>query len=172
MTHPLFVDAQAVMQGIATELAFVDTNSQPGLRKISASLLQLKQLYGTASASDINEELNWFDCTSQTELLGLDSLSSDKLDMLHQWYERLEAALNQWRPAVREQNTSLPADDATEEAPLALNLDEDAELLNEFCNEGRDLLHNIEQGILVLEENPKHADTLNLRQSTHYHWRH
>jgi two-component system chemotaxis sensor kinase CheA len=34
-------------------------------------------------------------------------------------------------------------------------------LLNEFCNEGRDLLQQVEQGVLVLEENPKHKDTLN-----------
>jgi chemotaxis protein histidine kinase CheA len=35
------------------------------------------------------------------------------------------------------------------------------ELLNEFCNEGRDLLIQVEQGVLVLEDKPRHKDTLN-----------
>ena len=34
-------------------------------------------------------------------------------------------------------------------------------MLNEFCNEGRDLLGQVEQGVLVLEENPRHKDMLN-----------
>jgi two-component system chemotaxis sensor kinase CheA len=48
-----------------------------------------------------------------------------------------------------------------EEAPLNLNLSEDAELLREFITESREHLDNIEQGVLVLENSPSDAEMLN-----------
>ena len=48
-----------------------------------------------------------------------------------------------------------------EEAPLKLNLTEDADLLREFITESREHLDNIEQGILVLENCPSDAEVLN-----------
>ena len=52
---------------------------------------------------------------------------------------------------------SLPS----EEAPLNLNLADDADLLREFITESREHLDNIEQGILVLENSPSDAEVLN-----------
>jgi two-component system chemotaxis sensor kinase CheA len=43
---------------------------------------------------------------------------------------------------------------------LHLDLARDAEMLREFLNESEEHLHNIEQGLLTLEQNPKDADTL------------
>ena len=48
-----------------------------------------------------------------------------------------------------------------EEAAITLNLADDAELLHEFHGESMELLQNIEQGVLVLEENPADAETIN-----------
>ena len=48
-----------------------------------------------------------------------------------------------------------------EDEPLNLNLSEDTDLLREFINESREHLDNIEQGVLVLEEHPDDAETLN-----------
>lgn len=48
-----------------------------------------------------------------------------------------------------------------EEPPLNLNLESDADLLREFINESREHLDNIEQGVLVLENSPNDAETLN-----------
>lgn len=48
-----------------------------------------------------------------------------------------------------------------ETPPLTLNLADDAELLREFINESREHLDNIEQGVLVLENNPQNAEMLN-----------
>lgn len=48
-----------------------------------------------------------------------------------------------------------------QEVALNLNLAEDADLLREFINESREHLDNIEQGVLVLEEHPDDAETLN-----------
>lgn len=48
-----------------------------------------------------------------------------------------------------------------EEPPLNLNIENDADLLREFINESREHLDNIEQGVLVLENSPNDAETLN-----------
>jgi two-component system chemotaxis sensor kinase CheA len=42
----------------------------------------------------------------------------------------------------------------------SINLEGDGEILHEFANEAREHLENIEQGILVLEDNPQDATTL------------
>ena len=44
-----------------------------------------------------------------------------------------------------------------EEQPLVLNIADDAELLREFIAESREHLDNIEQGVLVLENQPTDA---------------
>jgi len=48
-----------------------------------------------------------------------------------------------------------------DEPAIRLNLADDAEILREFHGEAQELLQNIEQGVLVLEENPTNADTIN-----------
>ncbi|HAM70736.1 MAG TPA: chemotaxis protein CheA [Verrucomicrobiales bacterium] len=42
-----------------------------------------------------------------------------------------------------------------------MNVESDGDLLREFTNESQEHLQNIEQGVLVLEENPTDKDTLN-----------
>ncbi len=54
----------------------------------------------------------------------------------------------------------LPVVARGDEIPLELNMD-DLELLKEFINESKEHLQNVEQGILVLEENPTDEDVLN-----------
>ena len=58
---------------------------------------------------------------------------------------------------------SVVADEPAEqsEPELTLNLATDQELLREFINESNEHLQNIENGVLVLEEQPADADTLN-----------
>jgi two-component system chemotaxis sensor kinase CheA len=51
--------------------------------------------------------------------------------------------------------------DVTEELPLNLNIADDGDLLREFITESREHLDNIEQGVLVLENHPADAETLN-----------
>ncbi len=50
---------------------------------------------------------------------------------------------------------------ADPDEPILLNLEGDGELLREFINESYEHLQNIEGGVLVLEENPTDAETLN-----------
>jgi two-component system chemotaxis sensor kinase CheA len=60
-------------------------------------------------------------------------------------------------PHIPAPEPAIPA----EEAPLILNLAEDADLLREFITESREHLDNIEQGVLVLENCPNDAEVLN-----------
>jgi len=48
-----------------------------------------------------------------------------------------------------------------DEPPIQLNLAEDSELLREFHSESLELLQTIEQGVLLLEETPTEAGTIN-----------
>jgi two-component system chemotaxis sensor kinase CheA len=59
--------------------------------------------------------------------------------------------------------SSADGEDLTEieEKAIVLNLKDDADLLHEFHGESVELLQNIEQGVLVLEENPTDANTIN-----------
>src|SRR4029450_166731 len=61
-------------------------------------------------------------------------------------------------PAPSKSPTPPPVAD---EPAIRLNLADDSELLREFHGEAQELLQNIEQGVLVLEENPADADTIN-----------
>ncbi len=53
-----------------------------------------------------------------------------------------------------------PAPTHFEEMPLVLDENIEADLLKEFFSESHEHLENIEQGALVLEDNPKHKETL------------
>ena len=69
-------------------------------------------------------------------------------------------------PGAASSPPSAPAPSAAEpffdtEPVLTLALEADQELLREFINESQEHLQNIENGVLVLEENPGDADTLN-----------
>jgi two-component system chemotaxis sensor kinase CheA len=57
-----------------------------------------------------------------------------------------------------------PAPEPTVDAdslPIVLNISDDGDLLREFITESREHLDNIEQGVLVLENQPEDAETLN-----------
>ena len=65
-------------------------------------------------------------------------------------------------PAAAAPEAKPPTADAEkQETPLLLNLDTDADLLREFVQESREHLHHIEHGVVVLEQQPGDADTLN-----------
>ena len=74
-------------------------------------------------------------------------------------------ALPECLSAVEAAGAKVDAGDGTNaeaacEEILHLDLARDSEMLREFLNESEEHLHNIEQGILTLEQNPKDADTL------------
>ncbi|MBX3734929.1 MAG: chemotaxis protein CheA [Verrucomicrobiae bacterium] len=66
------------------------------------------------------------------------------------------------RPATGVVSAAAPARESAEEEPaIRLNLTDDLELLREFHTESLELLQNIERGVLLLEDNPADANTIN-----------
>lgn len=76
---------------------------------------------------------------------------------------RPEVAAKETAPVAKQPLPEKSADSGVilSEPSLVLNLKDDGELIAEFINESQEHLQNIEQGVLVLEEQPKDADTLN-----------
>lgn len=168
----LTAHTESLLQEIATELAFLAPARLDGLSQVAGVLAQLAQEAATQSLPDVQQELAGSLALCQQALASQEGLAQGELDGLQASFERLSNALYLAKPLPQtiEPQTTAPQtaalqDDAQatdpDEASFVLGQDDDLELLNEFCNEGRDLLHQVEQGVLVLEENPKHKDTLN-----------
>ena len=140
---------EELLQEIALELAFVQSGGPSSIAALISALAKLQQIaadQGREKALQLSRELGgWL---VDLEVRGT-PLDAEELEALQQKYQPLEKAL------YAEANKT--------EAGFTINLEsqDDLELLNEFCNEGKDLLSQVEQGVLVLEEDPAHRETLN-----------
>ena len=154
---------ESLLQEMATELAFLVPARLDGLSQVVGVLLQLGQEAATQSLPDVQQELAGSLALCQQALASQKGLVPEELDGLQASFERLSNALYLAKPAPHQARSQEgePMGPVHDEASFVLGPDDDLELLNEFCNEGRDLLHQVEQGVLVLEENPMHKDTLN-----------
>jgi two-component system chemotaxis sensor kinase CheA len=154
---------ESLLQEIATELAFLTPARLDGLSQVADVLAQLGQEAATQSLTGVQQELAGSLSLCRQALASQEGLTQAELDGLQASFEQMSNALYLAKPAP--QQVQAPVLDsvalAHDEASFVLGPDDDLELLNEFCNEGRDLLQQVEQGVLVLEENPKHKDTLN-----------
>ena len=168
-----------LLQELALELAFAPTGGQQSVVTLLQALRKLHQL-GQAR-EPIENLVNWLE---PLEASG-EALAEGDLDTLQSQYLAIEkavyaaAATPDQAPSLASNpvqadtagsaaETDAKSDDkteslGTEEAALTITVEgkDDLELLNEFCNEGRDLLSQVEQGVLVLEEQPDHRETLN-----------
>ncbi|MEY4222112.1 MAG: hypothetical protein RL334_754, partial [Chloroflexota bacterium] len=142
-----------LLQQIATELAFVETGSAASLATIAALLAELEKLTGKPVPPPIALEIATAAQFAEAVDAAGGALAADAMPVLQKWYERLDKACQDWLAA--------PDAPAAQEPTMTVELGEDTELLNEFCNEGRDLLEQIESGVLVLETQPQHKDMLN-----------
>lgn len=154
---------ESLLQQIATELAFLVPARLDGLTQVVDVLAQLGQEPAAQSLPDVQQELAGALALCQQALASQEGLAQAELDGLQASFERLSNALYLAKPVPQ---TPAPQGEDSQasvqdEASFVLGQDDDLELLNEFCNEGRDLLQQVEQGVLVLEENPKHKETLN-----------
>lgn len=161
----------ALLQELATEMAFLSPDSAQGLSEMGAVLGQLKQLRSVTKSPAAMQDLAACLALCGSTAPGT-GLAQPQVAQLQLAFERMSNALYTVHPAP-ELSLLQPAlnassapvvQDTTEEVEAGrffIGPDDDLELLNEFCNEGRDLLGQVEQGVLVLEENPRHKDTLN-----------
>lgn len=156
------IPTESLLQELATELAFLAPASLQGLATVQAALGQLQRLPAVAASAEALEELAA--CAALCER-GASSQGLDlpQIEQLQSACERMANALYLARPgpAAERSPPSLDAPEEDRAGQFFIDEQDDLELLNEFCNEGRDLLGQVEQGLLVLEENPRHKDTLN-----------
>jgi two-component system chemotaxis sensor kinase CheA len=173
-----------VINSFALELAFVEPEKDTGLLPINNFLLQIEELaQANPPPPDVAKAIvlararidKIFDTTAK-----FDAASIEWLGQWHAWMasalERLEHSQPVSELPVALTTSAAPSSAAVKPAaalmatssivsdvatPLVLNLDADRELLLEFINESQEHLQNIEQGVLVLEDDPTNADTLN-----------
>jgi two-component system, chemotaxis family, sensor kinase CheA len=173
----------ALLQEMATEMAFLSPDSAQGLALIAAVLEQLQEQQAVTGSADAGRELALCQTLCQPAASGA-GLSQPQLEQLQSAFERMSNALYLVKPTQEDplaqqldsaglsgqaQNAQDQVNPQAQQAQdsegtegrFFIGADDDLELLNEFCNEGRDLLGQVEQGVLVLEENPRHKDTLN-----------
>ena len=169
-------NSDVLLQQIATELAFVaiDASSITAIGVALRALLEEKASRGSERIqSEIAGLLGWLD----QQHPGPNGFDHGQNQTLLEGFSRLEKALYENALGNRDpaQELLAPAGSNAGGSPSSLSQDQalngeeslticaedDLELLNEFCNEGRDLLSQIEQGLLILEENPEHRETLN-----------
>lgn len=183
MPHESRIPALTELLGkIAAELAMVEAGKDAGLLALFSFSMDFSKIGGQpkipdAIASAAQLPRRWLDQILDTTAL----FDEPTITRLTEWYGWCEAALRSWQQdlsiaelpaswsvptetkALPTETISAPTQDAppADEPILVLNSAADSDLLAEFINESQEHLQNIEQGVLILEENPTDADTLN-----------
>ncbi len=175
---------------LAEELAFATTGSDAGLLAINAVLMDLEQATAAELPPPLAAGLPRARTLLDRTLDGTGKFNADTLLQLAQWHDWMSAASTaittrtllpplptDWQrqpepaaPATppggpdgsgKVSAMPAPSQAAADEPSISLNLPADQELLREFHSESVELLQNIEQGVLVLEENPGESATIN-----------
>lgn len=165
-----------LLQQIGLELAFVDPVQENGIAGLQSPITALFAAVGGDAPEPVLAALaaarRWLDERAAAD----GKLTDDVIAKLKEWHPWLISAVDAW-----EQGTKLPASPAwlapaksgqaaPAQAAAAAEVpdqlveisigDGDAEMLQLFCAEAQDLLQDIEQGVLVLESNPKDSATI------------
>jgi len=167
-------------------MAFVEAGRDTGLLPINSLLMDFEELPRDGAPAVLAPGLVAVRRLLDRILDGLGKFTDESIRLLNEWHAWMSSVLTAWErgaamPAVPTTwNESIggivtaPAADSgpapskspappavVDEPAIRLNLAEDSELLREFHSESLELLQTIEQGLLVLEENPADADTIN-----------
>lgn len=173
--------AHQALQVIAAELAFLSPQSTASIGVVVGAL-EILALDAQLQARPelqllIQQEQRWAKQVQD----GAFSLFETDLQRLEVLYFQIEEALavpggapiraaaiapgpvavSVQSPAPLQIQETDPKLELEEEPVLFIRPTDDFEFLNEFCNEGRELLEQIEQGVLVLEGEPQHKEMLN-----------
>ena len=164
---------------IALELVYAEAGKDEGLLPINSLLSEMEELAAVAPPPAAIGEALSLARRSVEAALEAGGFPAAELERLGAWTKWMDTALGAvaggqtpppFPPALTATATATataPVAPAPEQADLALtevlnlNLEGDGDMLREFVQESEEHLHNIEQGVLVLEKEPKDADTLN-----------
>ncbi|MGC1712223.1 MAG: chemotaxis protein CheA [Methyloceanibacter sp.] len=153
---------------LGEELAFVAPSEDAGILPINRFVMDLEEFPESEIPPSLTAGLKvaraWLDQT----LDGPGKFTEETIRNLNQWHAWMVSVLRAWQagkpmPAWPEGWAGTDwTDNATgaEDPSIRLNLTEDLALLREFHGESVELLQDIEQGVLVLEENPSDAATI------------
>jgi len=153
---------------LGEELAFVTPNQDAGILPINRLVMDLEELpekdFPPFLTAGLEVARAWLD----QMLDGPGKFDEETIRNLNQWHTWMTSILlacqtGKAMPAWPEGWAGVDrSDNATEadEPSIRLSLAEDLTLLREFHGESVELLQSIEQGVLVLEENPTHAPTI------------
>lgn len=170
----------------AVELAFVTPGEKTGLLPINSFFMDLEDLLEKNAPEQICKSVALCQAWISEIFDGAGTFSEKSIQRLNEWHAWFGEAIAAWEinktlpsqptswepdsstPSGNKISSATPAPDkkvteavAAEEKAITLNLSEDAELLNEFHAESVDSLQSIEQGLLILEENPSNSGTIN-----------
>lgn len=154
-----------VVGKITLEVALAQPGKDLGLLPVNCLLHELQDSAGELPpeiAAGIGRALAVVDNVFETSFV----FDPDSIKHLADWANWMNGAildaLNDRPITPFDQTASAVGTARCEEEPaLLLDLENDRELLVEFCAEAREHLQNLEQGVLVLECNPADTDTLN-----------
>ena len=165
-------------QKLGTELVFAGPGNDTGLLPVNSLLGQVEQLIAGDSAPQpfaaaVQSARRWVEEVFAGGANWTAAVLS-RFTVWSAWLQQAATALENQRPLPalpadwQSATTATPAPaappaaaSAEDEPLLTLDAAADGELLREFLNESAEHLQNVEQGVLVLEENPTDADTLN-----------
>jgi len=150
---------------IAVELALSVPGDDGGLVPVNSLFCQIEE-ESDQLPSEIQEALGAAkECIERVfESSGMfDEISISQLTAWTNWMNvaLLDALNGDAIVPFSKDEPVLAMESGARESGLVLDIENDGELLVEFCNESYEHLQNIEQGVLVLEMEPENADTLN-----------
>jgi two-component system, chemotaxis family, sensor kinase CheA len=175
-----FSKAAEIISQLGEELAFVTPDQDTGLLPINRFVMDLEELAEAdvppPLAAGLHVARAWLDQT----LDGPGKFTEEFIRNFNEWHAWMMSVLEAWQtgtvmPAwpegwapIEKAVTATETDrraaalmpSGAEEPSIRLNLAEDLGLLREFHGESLELLQGIEQGVLVLEENPADAATI------------
>ena len=154
---------ESLLQEIATEMAFLTPGQAQDLKPLTDLLSRLAQDGAAQALPQARSALDWSLNLCRQALSQDNVLKPSEINDLQSKFERLSNALymGSTETSPTPETVDMLPTPLSEEASFTLGANDDLDFLNEFCNEGRDLLQQIEQGVLALEENPQRKDTLN-----------
>jgi two-component system, chemotaxis family, sensor kinase CheA len=168
-----FSKAAEIIGQLGEELAFVAPDQDTGLLPINRFVMDLEELAEADVPPSLTAGLQaaraWLDQT----LDGPGTFTEETIRNFNEWHAWMTLVLLAWQtgtampalpegwaPTKKAGSAITLAPSGVEEPSICLNLPEDFGLLREFHGESVELLQGIEQGVLVLEENPADAATI------------
>jgi two-component system chemotaxis sensor kinase CheA len=162
---------------VALELVYTEPGKDSGLLPLNCLLGELEEFSSKLTLPDVIKQSiararGWIDRVFESGGL----FDAPTLQRLSEWTQWMQPALQAVEaghnvpalPAGFADNSTIAGPETKaqvatvdEDEPILLNIEGDAELLREFINESHEHLQNIETGVLILEENPTDAETLN-----------